>query len=436
MHLTLVLWALILLSALLLLRRKANFTTSTPTAGNALFDPSRSTFEDIESCKAILACTLGGSSRRIPLLSQLQARALPNERLQVAFGIDNAFTTTDVEWYKEFRKLSESHLRVSNSQWKSLATTARQIATTGISSRSRSFALAPLVQTLTLKISLQLFFGLDASTLNNDTMSFIASSINTIWLASKQHSQHPAAITPWHHHHALIAALRALIPSRDPLSPRQNPMTLILPAYETTWRVVLRCLLEVRCSARNHRHSDQACWRAALAAFLHDPTPSAFHEVVDADADADADAERGAAVSAAAVAKEALRLYPPTRRVYRDLPLPAGRVAADVEGVQRDGAVWGGGGVDDARSFWPRRWVAAASGGGGPFLAFGGAPFLCPARAAFGPMMVAVLVAALVEALPEAEFEMDGMLAGEMANVGEPLSNEREAYGDLRVVRK
>ncbi|KAL0253427.1 hypothetical protein SLS55_010406 [Diplodia seriata] len=121
--------------------------------------------------------------------------------------------------------------------------TARQTAIDGIRPHPDSTLLTPLVQTLTLKISLHLFFGIDATTRTNDSnIRFIAAEINRIWLASKQQQQ----TQPWHQNPALHAALRAAIPDRDPLAPRANPMNLILPSYETMWRVVLRCLIEVR----------------------------------------------------------------------------------------------------------------------------------------------------------------------------------------------
>ncbi|KKY14022.1 hypothetical protein UCDDS831_g08497 [Diplodia seriata] len=76
---------------------------------------------------------------------------------------------------------------MSTSQWRSIAKTARQIAIDGIRRHRGTILLSPLVQTLTLKISLHLFFGIDATTRTNDSnIRFIAAEINRIWLASKQ----------------------------------------------------------------------------------------------------------------------------------------------------------------------------------------------------------------------------------------------------------
>ncbi|GME53265.1 cytochrome p450 [Neofusicoccum parvum] len=282
-----------------------------------------------------------------------------------------------------------------------------------------------------------LFFGLDASTLDDKKVSYIASEINRIWVSSKK----SGGIEGWQQQDGLIQALRAVVPGCDPLRPKDNPMNLILPSYETMWRVVFRCLIEVH--FRNHPSAPR--WQSVLHVFLHTTTPEVFNEVVDDE------------VSAAAIAKEALRLYPPTRRIYRDLPsgeqhlsLPSSpapptstpqecvRVAANVEALHRDSAHWRGCGISHASNFWPQRWIrasrAGAGRGDGPFLAFGGSLFACPARSEFGPMMVALLVAALLDALP-GELEVEDKYAGEMT-AGLPLSSDREAYSDLQIVRK
>lgn len=438
---------------------------SSPAVSHGPIDPM--VFDDTETCKSILACTYGSSSRDIPLHLKLEARALPNQRLQTAFGIDNAFTTADVSWYKEFRELSESRLKLSTDQWASIATIARSIAAGGIPLTSPcSIALTPLVQQLTLKISLSLLFGLPASSLSDSDVCTAASEINRIWLASKQPG---GGSIRWHEQHRLIAAMQALVPAAatdcDPLTPRRNPLNLILPAYETTWRVVLRCVLEVcfRTNAGDGGRRVRAAsgWRAALKAFSRRPTPHVFASVRR-----DAAEGGGAPVSAAFVAKEALRLYPPTRRVYRDLLVqhPGGggggvlrRVAADIEALHRADPGRGGGdsgtagaGAESSSRFWPARWI---SGGGdgeaqvGPFLAFGGARFVCPASAAFGPMMVGVLAGTLVEALEQptvcdskrgraGDWVVEDAYADEMMRVAQPLSSEREAYGDLRIMRQ
>ena len=69
------------------------------------------------------------------------------------------------------------------------------------------------------------------------------------------------------------------------------------------WRVALFCFIEI-----TFRHSARIQWTQILADFLTDPTKARFEE-------------RGRGVSVADIVNEALRLYPPTKRVYRKLHL-------------------------------------------------------------------------------------------------------------------
>ncbi|KAI1521642.1 hypothetical protein PtrSN001C_012156, partial [Pyrenophora tritici-repentis] len=52
----------------------------------------------------------------------------------------------------------------------------------------------------------------------------------------------------------------------DPTKPTENPMNLLLPAYETMWRVVIRCFLEIKyCGAPN-----KLDWTTILRGYLED----------------------------------------------------------------------------------------------------------------------------------------------------------------------
>ncbi|KAH7067875.1 hypothetical protein FB567DRAFT_615443 [Paraphoma chrysanthemicola] len=93
----------------------------------------------------------------------------------------------------------------------------------------------------------------------------------------------------------------------DPSVPKSYPMNLILPAYETVWRVVLRSFLEIR-----YREApDGDDWSRTMEEYLEtlqDPDcmrqkplfKSSHHNVKPMD-----------------IVKEGLRLYPPTSRMHR-----------------------------------------------------------------------------------------------------------------------
>jgi hypothetical protein len=111
---------------------------------------------------------------------------------------------------------------------------------------------------------------------------------------------------------------------RDPRIPEQNPMNLILPAYDTMWRVVMRCFIEIRHRAAPNSRE----WSGIMANYLKElenpqcnpgktlwtPAPKS-------------------GVTALDIVKEALRLYPPTRCVHRFINEEI--LVADVQKCQR-----------------------------------------------------------------------------------------------------
>lgn len=138
-----------------------------------------------------------------------------------------------------------------------------------------------------------------------------------------------------------------------------------------------------------------------------------------------------------------MRLYPPTRRIYRQYEDGMGKsegISADIEGLHRNTNIWG----DDADSFRPSRWaVISEEEEKTSFLAFGASPFSCVAKTAtqaglmpFGVAMVALIVAGL-----STELNRNGWallpIAGEeeVLEAGKPLKTGREAYAELRLKR-
>ncbi|MCJ1481796.1 hypothetical protein MMC06_001955 [Schaereria dolodes] len=354
------------------------------------------------------------------ILSPLESRSKPNQRLVQTFGVDNAFTTTNEKYLKNFKRHVENLLKADDATWKQTGETASQLVHHGQDAARREdfvIMLVPLVQDLVLRISIQILFEIPAVELEHENIKAVASKINRLWVDSKGSK---AGDATWESNglQKSLAGLFSGFKSR----PRRNALDLILPAYETLWRIVLRCFLEVR--FRTGQTSGE--WRQLFLAYLEDPTKPML------------EASRGEGptkVSVAFIVNEALRLYPPTRRIYREMQVEAGSqpelVGADIESLQRDPSIWG----DDPLSFRPSRWNNMNEERYAAFMPFGSKPYMCPARPDFGPRMIGLLVAVLL-----AEFSSGWVLHAEerrdVITMDEPLALDRDFYGSLGLERE
>lgn len=82
---------------------------------------------DSAICAQILACEGYNSTGARNLYTDLKSRAIPNERLTSAFGIDNSFTTSEVERRKKFnaeagKKIKMTDAKVGNPSERKLST--------------------------------------------------------------------------------------------------------------------------------------------------------------------------------------------------------------------------------------------------------------------------------------------------------------------------
>ena len=67
-------------------------------------------------CRQIFACKGYDNSGAINLNSNVKSRAIPNEGLVRAFGIDNAFTTSDTKRRTEFNTKATNAIRMTEAQ--------------------------------------------------------------------------------------------------------------------------------------------------------------------------------------------------------------------------------------------------------------------------------------------------------------------------------
>ncbi|RYO95840.1 hypothetical protein DL764_007592 [Monosporascus ibericus] len=362
---------------------------------------------------------------RLRTVDRLTLRAIPNRRLVEAFGIDNSFTTTDSKRHTDFLTQATRKIQSVNSKgWARLFDVAQKamgLAEAHVKSESPGaglqIPLARLVRILTFVTVLNVLFGVKPGDIAIQDVVTATDLINTLWMLSKDCSNKSLlAMDKQRLRMTLDHMLRTLgEPGGD--ERRLNPLNLIMPAYETLWRVVLLTFLA---AAFRTSDPDTVHWFRDV---MHS-VPSCFDR--DRGSTGEGDAEK----IALAFAKEGLRLYPPTKRIYRG-PLPGGpqRRAwrADIERCHRDPAIWGA----DALRFNPLRFFLLAPDQKSAYMPFSVRPHECPAeRGGFGERAIMLLVVVLARRLGTRESGLlvrfnDTVLDGDDADM--PLPNARDA---------
>ncbi|KAK4139418.1 uncharacterized protein C8A04DRAFT_33098 [Dichotomopilus funicola] len=378
---------------------------------------------------------------------RLGLRATQNRRLKLAFGIDNSLTTDSLPVHLAFLKRARQLLR-RDRDWTELFRVAEgflvserdnaiTLAANDGGGRTSRLKLAQLVRCMVLSVVLFDSFGVDPARTPRDVLVTITEEINRQWLSSKQR---PSEVTPSAELNKTIADLRIKSPFPDSkgalLSP-EEVLGLLMPQYETLWRVVLLTFV----SAYYHQLqtvNDTLQRTASVPGCLGNTSEEK---------------------EALKLAKEGLRLFPSNKHLYRTLPtrhtlFPPTTISADITTLHRHPIIWG---IDSAL-FRPSRFddlphpppgpppqptnnrtkqrrASASSSALTPlqrnaYIPFSIDPHKCPAASnAFGERMVVTLVVALGRAL--GDFRGQGWVAvrppAAAAAAARPVGNQNGA---------
>ncbi|KAI1514782.1 hypothetical protein KJE20_13250 [Pyrenophora tritici-repentis] len=441
-------------------------------------------------CSNIIQFKHAGNDSNYP--NHQQARADPNQSLKEVFGIDNIFTNkTDKKkpFIEKVEKIMWEAMKANSfrddGDWRDLRNQAIVFFDEYMKECDTELInLAELTQFIVIKQSLWYLFesaqeALETSKTQFNDVKFIGRRINELWIQSKMTEAELDGAKPpiWSDEKDLHAALRRVTISKktfdmpgmfpedvtddkpgdtttlDPTKPTENPMNLLLPAYETMWRVVMRCFLEIK-----HRGApNRSDWTAILRGYLEDlgdpncKPNDAFHK----------SSATASSVRPVEIVKETLRLYPPTRRVHR--MYYDEQVAANIEECHRFDILGG----QDPLTFRPERWQnictaqrqdfydkAALSAsiqtdwlnyrtakdtlkneeaklGYMPFAHYCAADH--PKTKEFASKMIALVVAVLCNGLKD-EWELVDPTS--LPLTGVPLDSDRAAYEGLKLKRK
>ncbi|KAI6082821.1 cytochrome P450 [Hypoxylon rubiginosum] len=315
------------------------------------------------------------------LQSRLRARAIPNQRLIKAFGIVSSFTTEDPRIHNEFlRRASVDINKMGQSDCVEFFSSAKLSLSQTIThldpTAQRALPLARVVRAFVLIAILNKFFRIEPSSVDVKAAIRAAEAINRLWVQSKNPDQEGQDVDQ----SILQSALELLLPKHFPCHPKDNPLNIIMPAYETMWRVVLLTYVAAGFQSQDETASRQ------------------FRGVVDMIPKCFSPEDKLSQEMALNFAKEGLRLYPPTRRVYRAVMTARGDTEikhADVEKCHRDKNIWG----SDALQFRPSRWRTVSADMQRAYMPFSNGRHTCPAAWGFGYRAIIILVAALARRL-------------------------------------
>lgn len=350
-------------------------------------------------------------------LTPYSSRAFSNNKIKTAFGIKNAFTSADEVYVKGFVDHARGLVNLSSAEWNEVSAVSSDAVRPWISGRGTRIKLTSMVQALTMRVNLLVSFRQRSDNDADSHLVNLTETINRVWMESKKTDTIPRL----EENTELQECLSAIFPDHDFTDPEKNPLNIILPGFETLWRVVFRMFLEIAFTT-GRRHPE---WGDMLIAFADNPTKSQFTRM-----------HHG--FSPEHLVNEALRLYPPTRRVYSAFKFspdhePPVIISANLEACHTAAVIWG----TDAMVFNPARWTRLTSQQKQAFMPFGSAPFVCPAKPVFGPRVIALLVGALVRGVRGGDWrvEAEGVDVVEELGVGK-LSNERGAYDNLYLMRE
>ncbi|KAJ9273299.1 hypothetical protein DTO212C5_373 [Paecilomyces variotii] len=396
-----------------------------PATQRSLAAGTESAIDKINKCVNTITAKVGPDGRANQL-SQYQSRAISSSGIASGFGVSNPFTTTDEAQARKF--VNKARRSMNTAKLEELSEMARKdIQSFLANDPENGVSLASLVQIVTLSMALRVFIkdGIASTNLDQSRLLTISNFINKIWIDSK----FPERRIVYREYHELHDALRAVCPRLDPLDPRENPLNWLLPSFESLWRIALRTFIEVKFST-GRMHPE---WGRALMKFARNPTKEQFEELFQSQS-----VHRGQTrISVQEIVNEALRLYPPTRHIYRAFQFDPGdrqNEIADIESLHIDPDIWGA----DALKFDPERWNKLSDLQRKAFMPFGGEPFRCPAKLAFGPRVIALVAGVVLAAFEGGDWHMecDDSQVMEELNRGTRLSLRRDGYTNVVLRRR
>ncbi|CAB4409936.1 unnamed protein product [Rhizophagus irregularis] len=375
--------------------------------------------------------------------SGLDSRVKSNQNLGLTFGISNPFTNSDRPYHQDFRKIIVKSIDLNDGEWNRIKNiTLKAVNDYSNLDKGGIVEIVPWIQQITLNVVLCGYLGMNV---NVDKVINIAPGIiNDLWLKSKELNHTKENIEKIMKTKSKLKNLFRSVASEASETPNvikkiseiarkhfpnvfcseatnnsladdlESPLNILIPAYETMWRVVLYSILEikVRPSLKKDYDNKELNFKEiddAVKTFLKKPNHSTL---------------KNDSSILWCIIQETLRLYPPTRHIHR-VDEKNNTVTIDVEKIHRDPENWG----EDATFFKPKRFFNKMNKAHIPF-SYG--KLKCVAADKFAPTLAAILISAILD-------RVDDIILGQKtkeslflkANL--PFENNRRAFDKFEV---
>ncbi|KAF2972401.1 hypothetical protein GQX73_g1189 [Xylaria multiplex] len=176
---------------------------------------------------------------------RLKVRAKPNNRLILAFKLDNSFTTCDQRVHQEFLGEAKNAIgRVHRDSWVNFGAVVQTILNSSLKYLEDAppyVPLASLVRVVSFSFVIHVLFGIEPSGIDLGEVKNATEAINRLWIQSKDANSIPSLRDQT----LLDRALEILFRDEFPHNDHTRPLNLIMPAYETLWRVVLLTFVSI-----------------------------------------------------------------------------------------------------------------------------------------------------------------------------------------------
>ncbi|RHZ64543.1 hypothetical protein Glove_323g17 [Diversispora epigaea] len=405
------------------------------------------------------------NAKKILQETDVISRAIPNQRLKNAFGISNPFTNPDENYRIEFRNAINKTINIKNEKWKEFVKITLDTINKKKFDRPTSIELIPWIQKITLNVVLRGYLGFHPNIHEIIEIENIPEIINKIWIDSKEFENNKKSIKKSNnllknilqkaysltmtttsssidnnkeknnnvlhilseigHKHLQNTTFQSSQPipgfTKPTVKELKSPLNIILPAYETMWRVLLYAILEIKVRKILHQKSQEKLKKQekseisidnlddSVENFLNNPSYTTLknnplHLIV----------------------KETLRLYPATRHIHRIID--DNKYTIDLETIHRDPKSW-----KNPLLFNPERFKNHVSKDH-PFIPFSMGKMKCIAADKFAPTLAAILIASVISSIEimdiidDKDDNDEGIIDYYQKNPDLPFKNDRKVF--------